>query len=387
MTEEEYKAQQAAALAALQGDQGDIDQQQAAQLPDEQTQLMQYLQQQQAPQIPMPAADYQALFNQYGQKQQEALAQEQIGIDQLKQYQRQLQNQNGSAQDWVLPLAAIGESLGGPKTVEALRASGIETPQERKKNIIALQEKIQEYQNKATKGNLEALKTQLESYRKSQLTPLDNELKNAKIGFYNSGNREKLQTERQDFQAHSGVVNKLMNDKQLGQRLSQTNNMQNSLDIINKADVITPQQIHEFQQAIRANLGIKGTSGVGEREETYIKTLGMNAANVKQFLSGDPQNVANSPVLLKHFKELAGIEQKNISNQSKKRMDALTAGHESVYKRNPTLKKDLDEAVKNVGAQFETGGQHAGEVPQVGESVDGYMFKGGDPADPNNWEQ
>ena len=148
-----------------------------------------------------------------------------------------------------------------------------------------------------------------------------------------------------DRREHERVLTRISSNPNAKARLTQYQNLDNALKVITDAESLTPQQIHEFQQAVRSNLGIKGTSGVGEREETYFKTLGLNAASFQQFLTGDPANIAKDSKLLKHFIDLARVEQKNIAKQFDKSLGAASAGHASMYARRADLKADLQDAL------------------------------------------
>lgn len=170
--------------------------------------------------------------------------------------------------------------------------------------------------------------------------------------------RDEQLDKRNENSVHKTVIERLKTDKDLAQRLTQYKNLDNALSIITQAKTITPQQVHEFQQAIRGNLGIKGGSGVGERESTYIDSLGLRAAAFKQFLSGEPAQLAKDSHLMDHLKDLAKVEQGNIQQQKDQRINALTAGYEHIYGDGITkgsradLRKSLDNAIKAVGAQF-----------------------------------
>lgn len=149
-----------------------------------------------------------------------------------------------------------------------------------------------------------------------------------------------------DRREHERVLSRINANPNVKQRLTQYQNLDNALGIVTQSDNLTPQQIMEFQQAVRANLGIKGSSGVGEREETFFKTLGMKAENWKQFLTGDPAMISKDSNLIHHFQNLAKIEQQNISSQFDKSLGAAAGGHKSMYDRRPDLKEDLKDAMQ-----------------------------------------
>ena len=209
---------------------------------------------------------------------------------------------------------------------------------------------------------------------------------------------------RQAFQAHKQVVANLKNDPQLKQELTQLRNLDNASSIVAQAKNLTPQQIEEFQQSVRSNLGIKGGSGVNERAGTYLKSLGWRADEMAQFLTGSPASISQNDPLVRHIKELAQIESQNVKGQMQDRLDAVSGGYGSIYEKYPEFKKDLDSLVKNVSKQGQTrvlgkgllqpeannspaASQEAMAIPQVGEVQDGYKYIGGPLNNPNSWKK
>lgn len=157
-----------------------------------------------------------------------------------------------------------------------------------------------------------------------------------------------------DRQVHKDIINKAKGDKVLVQRLTQAQNLDNALTAFERGTA-TPQQFEELQQAVRANMGIKGTSGIAEREATKLNSLGQRGASVLQFLTGNPQDVNKfiNPAMIEHVKSLVDIERKNIRKQADQRLRAVTAGQGNVYNRRPDLRADLEEAVAAQSSQFE----------------------------------
>lgn len=163
--------------------------------------------------------------------------------------------------------------------------------------------------------------------------------------------RDEQMQDRQDYQAHQKNLAKLKSDPTMIKRLSQYQNLGNALSNFQNADVSNPQSFDHLQQAIRLSLGIGG-GGVGEREHTYMNSLGLNGDRFMQFLSGDPVSISKNMPLAQHLKQLVGLESQNISNQMDKRIGALTAGNASVYKRNPEYKADLMDAISAAKDQY-----------------------------------
>lgn len=169
-----------------------------------------------------------------------------------------------------------------------------------------------------------------------------------------AGQQQGMLDDKFAFRAHKSVVDNIKNDPQLKAQLVQLRNLDNAATLVNKSETLTPQQIDEFQQAVRANLGIKGTSGVGEREKNYFNTLGLNGERLAQFLTGDPANIAKDAPLVKHIKDLANVESKNVKGQLADRLDVLTEGYGSIYDTHPKLKSDLDRLVDSFSKQTTT---------------------------------
>ncbi len=165
-------------------------------------------------------------------------------------------------------------------------------------------------------------------------------------------NAQEIAKDRLDRADHNGVLRRLAQNSNIKARVSQYQNLDNALSTIVQADHVTPQQVMEFQQAVRSNLGIKGTSGIGEREETYFKTAGMNAAAWKQFMTGDPAELSKNSNLMNHFKQLASIEQGNIKKQFHNSLIAATGGHKSMYARREDLAGDLEDALTGQEGQL-----------------------------------
>lgn len=185
----------------------------------------------------------------------------------------------------------------------------------------------------------------------------DNEASLLKLGLTpnTSQQRAGLARERMDEIAHRNVVQNIIKDKPLNDRLNQYNNLSNALTTFSHSDITNPNSLAELQQAIRGNMGIKGSSGVGEREETYFKSLGLNGAKFKQFLTGNPEDLKKDPKfseLIKHLQNLATIEQKNIQSLADRRLMAVAGGHASIYKRRPDLRSDLESLKTGYQGQF-----------------------------------
>lgn len=155
--------------------------------------------------------------------------------------------------------------------------------------------------------------------------------------------RNDLRQQAIDQRSHENILRQVKTNPQLRSRLQQAQNLENSASLIENANNVTPQQILEFQQSVRSNLGIKGTSGVDERSATYFRSMGWSLADAQQFLFGDPAQLSKNDPLLQHIKQLATIEHGNARKQYQQSLAAMTAGNPALYQRRPDLKQGLDE--------------------------------------------
>lgn len=162
-----------------------------------------------------------------------------------------------------------------------------------------------------------------------------------------------------DRREHQNVINKINANQNIKTRLQQYQNLDNTLSNIANADHVTPEMFDEAQQAVRANLGIKGSSGVDERTNTQMKAMGLNADRLGEFLTMSPADIGKDNKLMGHIINLAQMEKKNISGQFDKSLNAASSGHSSMYARRPDLKDDLKDAIGAQKDQLESSPQQA----------------------------
>ena len=165
---------------------------------------------------------------------------------------------------------------------------------------------------------------------------------------------------RNENTVHNNIVKGLKIDTALKADLEKYRGLDSALSIITNTDKVTPQQVHEFQQAVRKSLGIGGGSGVGEREATYIDTLGLRADAFRQFLTGTPADIAKDSEVIKHLKNLADEQKDLLRARKDKRINALISGYEHIYGEDaagsggsrPDLRHSLNNAIDAISDQF-----------------------------------
>lgn len=180
-------------------------------------------------------------------------------------------------------------------------------------------------------------------------------------GQINSGGRGDPD-DRMAFQAHQRTINAIKNDKTLKDRLTQYTNLGNSLAMIDQADITTPNSIDEAQQGIRANLGIKGTGGVDERDRIRMNSVMLEMARLKQQMTGKPQDVSKDNEILIHIKNLANVERENIKQAIQQRLAVASGGNDWLYEDpvyGKKYKPSLDALLGATTSQF-------GNIPKKG---------------------
>lgn len=363
--------------------------------------------------VPKPGSYEQQLqdaLQQQQLKRQQLAAQQETGIEQLRQYQQNLAAQ--PIQTDLTPMAALADYMNQGRTnlAAGIGASTArqQTAQSKNEALAGLQKDILNQQMSLGKEDFGGLKDQLDFYKAQQMAKAEAikemmaQVQNKKLDlatqmgnrradvadrradlteqhfgdladFYKNNNKSTLQADRIENQIHSKVVNSLGADKMLGQRLTQVNNLDNAVNAFQQGTA-TPQQFAELQQAVRSNMGIKSGSGVGEREEVYLKSMGINADAIKQFITGSPQDIRNNtnPEMINHVLNLVNIEKGNVQKQADMRIKALTAGHESMYERRPDLTEDLSNKTQAIGKQFgaEEAAKEANPTYKDGDVVD-----------------
>ena len=173
--------------------------------------------------------------------------------------------------------------------------------------------------------------------------------------------RMQIQKDKMDEGIHQRVLTGISKDEQLKKQLYQVNNLENAIGIFKAGGNPTGQQFEELQQAVRSNLGIKGTSGVGEREATKLKSMGIKVSEFEQWLSGKPIDIRDlgGQPLIDHVMDMANNELKQTRMQSEKKLKVLSGGHEDFYKRRGDMKASLDNYVEGFGDLYKPQGEQA----------------------------
>jgi hypothetical protein len=255
--------------------------------------------------------------------------------------------------DWR-PLGALADSRAAEMGRKSNILEGMSAPTDPTQKFMAYADEIQKRKGDIQKSIAENMKTMKGGTASDQLS----QALTAKILAEQANpayDRMQALQDRMDNMAHQNTLKAIRGDKNLRDKLVQSQNLGNALMNLSKADHITPQQFDEAQQAIRANLGIKAGSGVGERERTQINDMGLSVDRIKQILSSTPADV-NQPEFLAHIQNLASIEQENIRNQFHSRLAAISGGNPDMYRRHPEYQEGINEILGAQMAQIPTPG-------------------------------
>ena len=278
--------------------------------------------------------------------QQQAVEQSQANYDKLAQTPLQA-NYSGLGD-----LYNLLDRTGNKMEVKAPKQG----PEERRAELQKLLEGINKQKGDISENQIKFLKTELGDRQSADL---------AKMMFPQK--RLEVQNDRMDRNEHMNIVRSLNNNKGMSDRLAQYQNLGNAMAVMANAKKITPQQIHEFQQSVRSNLGIRGTSGVGERESTYLDSLGLRSENFRQFLTGNPADIAKDNEIVKHIKDLAQQEMDNIKSQYTDSLDSVSEGRASMYERRPDLQSDLQKKIKSMSKRVSANTANASQGKMTNE--------------------
>lgn len=238
----------------------------------------------------------------------------------------------------LAPLAALADSWSGSKLAQAYTPP--ESAGEHNQKVIGMQGNLAALQGNLTKEQTDLLKDKLAGLVGIDKANKDSGMTNSFIA-------------RADETNHRTNLQDLKNNKPLQQRLQQSTNLANAMSVLDNAVKKPPQQLSELQQTIRANMGIKGTSGLGEREKDYFNNAGLDADRLQQYLFGSINDVGESQAeVISHLRDMVGIEQRNVRAQADQMMNTQISGQEAMYQRRPDLFAGLQNALKASQGQF-----------------------------------
>lgn len=158
--------------------------------------------------------------------------------------------------------------------------------------------------------------------------------------------------ERLDQTTHARNISDINKDTGLNQLQTTFQNLNNAKTLFEKGGA-TPQEFAELQQAVRSNLGIKGGSGVDERSETYLKSIGINKDKLVQFLSGNPQSVLkDDPKFANQVLGLVDIELKNKQSQASSQIQRLGSTHAASFYNKPGREDYRSDLMNTMGQRM-----------------------------------
>jgi hypothetical protein len=253
------------------------------------------------------------------------------------------------------PLAALTDAWTGSNFSKNYQAP--ETAQDRAKTMAGLQNIIAQRQGDLTQQQLGLLRDKIAA--KSAIIKADKE----------AAPYLKALQDRQDQSAHERILGKVKSDKTITDLFGKSRNIANAQAQLEQAKTAPPENFDEFQQTLRRNLGINGTSGLSERDKTMFDNLGLKGARAEQYLFGKPVDVRESQQqFFDHLNDVAGIIQKNNKTQIGGRLKALTAGNEHIYNRRQDLYQSLHNLEGATLDQFSpevlSGGSNQDSAPQ-----------------------
>lgn len=285
---------------------------------------------------------------------QHPVQQQMRGIDQMQNLlamQGDIVGKRGVAGSLDLsPLAALADyenQKQGLNTNLAKSYTPPAPPEMVQEKLFAHQQQIQKDRADLQKAISANLKTQNTSGGTLAdllaMTQMNQQNMSSQDAMNSQGLRQQGFEDRQVRMLHDRMLRDATQDKTLRQYTQQFGNLNNAISNLANADLADPASFDEAQQAVRGALGIKGTSGVGEREKTQLNGLGYNLDRLTRFIQGKPANISQQDEFMRHIKQLAALEQNNVTAQFQKRMAPLLARNKWIYEnpRYDYLKEDL----------------------------------------------
>ncbi len=316
--------------------------------------------------------------------QDDPITQQRQGVDRLQQLLAMSNEANrGRANLDLSPVAALADSWNAHSANPTNLAASTTKPEDMNGKFMAYADEIQKRRadiQKSIMENRKSLKAGTDTTAQSAVNQAQQTIINKMLAAQNNPtyDRQQAQTDRMDQMTHNRVINSLKNDKTLRDRLVQYQNLSNSVAAVNSADHLSTQQFDELQQAVRANLGIKGSSGVGERERTQLNSLDLALTRLKQFGGGKIEDVPADNPLLQHVLNLAKVEQTNVHGQMQSRLNAVASGAGSMYARRPDLEGDRQDTMRALMDQVPEGKETPKAAPKTqAEKVTGAPASGG----------
>jgi hypothetical protein len=148
----------------------------------------------------------------------------------------------------------------------------------------------------------------------------------------------------------------------------------------------TPQDAATISADFATIFAGKSATDLGMKEQSY-NTLKNKAAQAAQFWTGSPQSALPDDIKTHLTNVLTELKSQNVGIM-KDYLDELEMGRGSVVGAGSPHENDWQQLrAKMLNGGYVGGDQSATSSPAPGTVKGGYKFKGGDPADKNNWEQ
>lgn len=268
----------------------------------------------------------------------------------LADMQDMLRMSQQSGANWIQPLAKLADARAAETGKQTNLAQGLSSPEEQQNQFMKFADEIQK-----RRGDIQtSLNENIKNLNGGQITSqLQQALLNKQVaGIDNSKpDRQSLQDQRLAFQTHKNMMARLDTDPILKSQLQGDFGLDNALATIVQAKNITPNQLVEAQRTIMAAMSAArgGQTGIDERAQMYLNTMGQGADRLAQWLSGTPSNISPNDPMVQHIINLAKIEQGNIQEVFGAHLGALKAGSEWMYD-DPTNQKYSDSLTTKLQA-------------------------------------
>ncbi len=253
------------------------------------------------------------------------------------------------------PLGALADSWSGPNSHLAASYTPPQTGAQFDEKALAAREKMAAIQGSlATSQNAitkEKLATMRGMYKANMGSP--------SASAYGSRTNDLI---------HARVVSAIQQDKQLKDLAQSQYNLTSGATNYDSAKIKGTQQLHELQNTVRSNLGIKGTTTGPERDKMMMDSFGNQWRNAKQWLYGTPvDGSVEMKEMADHLMNLVQLQQESNMARAHARLNTLTTGREEFYSRPENADKQAGlDRLKEVYRQQFNPYRRKGDNPSMG---------------------
>lgn len=315
----------------------------------------------------------------YQKRANQAIAEQQQGLSELNKYIKGLEDKPNEI-NWA-PLAAFIDSMvPNSKLTPVAQALAPMSQDQKEKLLFDLKNKLQLGRQALSKEQLDALASQI---KMQQDDYRNNTMYQHYMNMAANANRRtdtsigRLETQK-DSQAQT-AGNLFDNDPAvIKPTLARLNQIDLDMHTLKTAKVITPELMNEMGKGMATAIAGGKSSGLEETKMQTLQSAQKDFARLQQYIAGKPYQALTEEQKV-YLDDVFSRLREGYGQMIAARAEQLRKGR--TFKSNPHANAVMDQKVKEYKKLAKPPG------PEVGEVIDGYRFKGGNPAEQSSWEK